>query len=123
MRDLRMKLHPIYSPFGVLDRAQRVIGLGRHLKPGRGDRHMVSVAHPDGKVLREIGQQPRFYAAAEQSDPRRAVFAAIRRLDFSAQEVAYKLQAITDAENRNPQFDDLRTAMRRPVFINGTRTA
>src|SRR5262245_63184196 len=107
MRDLGVKLHPVYSPFDVLDRAQRVIGLGRHLKPGRGDRHLISVAHPDGKVLREIGQKLGVLAAAEQSDPRRAVFAAIRRLDLSAQEVAYKLQAITDDENRKTQFGAL----------------
>src|SRR5215470_12493703 len=123
MRDLGMKLHPVYSPFDVLDRAQRVIGLGRHLKPGRGDRHVISVTHPDGKVLRETGEQPRVLAAAEQSDTRRSIFAAIRRLDLSAQEVAYKLQAITDAENRNPQIDDLGTAMRGSVFINGARPA
>src|SRR5262245_30300839 len=122
MRDLGVKLQPVYSLFDVLDRAQRVIGLGRHMKPGRGDRHLISVTHPDGKVLREIGQQPRVLAA-EQFDPRRAVFATIRRLDLSAQEVAYKLQSITDAENRNPQIDDLGAAMRGSVFIDGVRPA
>src|SRR5215510_14437451 len=122
MRDLGVKLQPVYSLFDILDRAQRVIGLGRHLKPGGGDRHVISVAHPDGKVLREMGEQPRVLAA-EQLDPRRAVFAATRRLDLSAQEVAYKLQAITDAEDRNPQIDDLRAAMRGSVFINGARPA
>src|SRR4029453_8470164 len=75
------------------------------------------------KVLREICQQPRGLAAAEQPDPRRAVFAAIRRLDLSAQEVAYKLHAITDTENRNPQIDDPGVAMRGSVFINGARPA
>src|SRR5215510_2615796 len=123
MRDLRVKLHPVYSLFGVLDRAQRVIGFGRHPKPGRGDSHLISVAHPDGKVLRDIDHQPRVLAAADQPDPRRAVFAAIRRLDLSAQEVAYKLQAITDAKNRNPQIDDPGVAMWGSVFINGARPA
>src|SRR5882672_1716036 len=98
MRDFGVKLQPVYSSFDVLDRAQRVIGLGRHLKSRRGDHHVISVAHPHGKVMRETGQQ---LTVAQKPDPRRAVFAAIRRLDLSAQEVAYKLQAITDAENRN----------------------
>src|SRR5262245_1406391 len=123
MRDLWVKLQSVYSLFDVLDRAQRVIGLGRHPKPWRGGRHLIPVAHPDGKVLRKTGQQPRVLASAEQPDPRRAVFAAIRRLDLSAQKITYKLQAVTDAENRNPQIDDLGAAMRSPVFIDGARTA
>src|SRR5262245_3774940 len=118
MRDLGVKLQSVYSLFDVLDRAQRVIGLGCHLKPWRGDGHVISVTHPHGKVLRKTGEQ---LTAAEQLDPRRAVFAAIRSLDLSAQEITYKLQAITDAENGNPQIDDLGAAMRGSVFIDGAR--
>jgi hypothetical protein len=120
MRDLRVKLYPVYPLRYILDRAQRVIGLGCDLKSRRGDRHLIPMAHPHGKVLREISQQG---AAADQSDPRSAVFAAIRRLDLPTQEVTYKLQAIADAENRNSKINDPRTAMRGPVFINGVRSA
>jgi hypothetical protein len=78
------------------------------------------MAHPHLKVLREISQQ---LTAADQLDSRSAVFAAIRRLDFSAKEIAYKLQSITDAENRDPEIYDLRAAMWGPVFIDGIRPA
>jgi hypothetical protein len=78
------------------------------------------MAHPHGKVLREVSQQ---LTAADQLDSRSAIFAAIRRLNLSAKEIAYKLQAITEAENRDPEIDDLRATMWGPVFIDGIRPA
>jgi hypothetical protein len=81
---------------------------------------VISVAHPHGKVLREIRQQ---LTAADQLDSRSAIFAAIPRLNLSAKEIAYKLQAITEAKNRDPEIYDLRATMWGPVFIDGTRPA
>jgi len=77
--------------------------------------HLVAVAHPDGRLLRQAANQ-RIVGRNGQS--RAAELARLRRLDLSAEDVRAQLHPVADAEDRARRVEDLGIAARRPRLVH-----
>ena len=84
----------------------------------RGD--LIPVAHPNGHLVGKAGEQ-RFLPSNVAG--RRSVFPGGRVVDLSAQGLAGQLHPVADSQDGDPQTEQFRIALRRPVFVDAGRAA
>jgi len=119
MRDLRVELHREEPAFAILHAGDRDrIGGGRDAEALGSAGHGVAVRHPDrvgrGQVLQEG-------AGLGHVQLRRAVFAIAGRTDLATERLRHELVAVTDAENRDAQFEDRRIHAIGVLGVDGGR--
>ncbi len=117
--------------FGVeLDAVETAIGelAGRHRRPWAGGERgealrrledRVAVAHPAALLLRKVTQQPP--AAVAQDQVGSAELTRLGRFDLAAQRLDHCLHAVTDAQYRDLQVEQLSRERRRPRLIHRRR--
>ncbi len=120
VHDLGMELDAVEPSPAILegrDRGRR--RARRHLRARGRRRHRVAVAHPHGLLGREVVEELRL-ARLEIGLPE------LRRagaLDGAAEVARHELHAVTDAERRDPEREDVRVHVGRAVRVDGRRTA
>ena len=102
------------AEFGVAARAEYAEPALRH------PCDFVAVRHPDLRLRRNADEQ---FTGLRDFEDRLAVFARSAAGDLSAERLNHELQPVTDAEDRNAEFEDGRIALRRVFGINTRRAA
>ena len=119
--DLRVELHGVEAPRGVLEGGDRGRRRGRgHTCPGRRGDDRVAVAHPHDLLGREVVEERR---VALELDLGLAVLRDVVRLDGAAQLAREELHAVTDPERRDPELEDRRVRERRALGVDRGRAA
>ena len=117
MDHLRVELHPIQPPLVISHRRLgRVVGMGQSGKACRQALHGITVAHPHGRSILDIGQQVHRVVHKQR---RLAVFSAACRHDRTAQLLHHQLHAVANTEDRNAQVPNTRITHRSPGLIHG----
>ena len=110
--DLGMKLHRPDVARGIGDAGH---GIGRARGEGKAGgqlQSLIAMRHPDIERRGQAGKQ-RDFLAGHDRHLGRAVLALVRGAYFAAQMMGEKLQAITDAEDRQSQGQHVRVRGRR----------
>ena len=101
-----MELHPVEPPGEVSDSpGGAVVAAADHLEPRRQALHPVAVAHPD--LLFGVQAEKQVVKIADGKGFV-AVFPGPGRGHLAAQEVVEELDAVTDAQDRDPQGEQVR---------------
>ena len=120
VHDLGVELHAVERPLRVLEGGDRRRGgARRHLCPVRRSGHRVAVTHPDGLLLR----QPRKESAPLRMKLGLAELGDAGPLDAPAEILRHQLHAVADPEHRDPEFEELRVDLRRPLGVDRRRPA
>ncbi len=113
VHDLGVELDSVEAALGVLDRRDRRFARGsqcgearRRLEDG------VAMAHPAGLLGRQPGEQG---SGLDHGQPRATELADLSRLDPSAERQHHRLHAVTDAEHRNAELEQLAVASAAPL--------
>ena len=117
---LRMEFQAIKPLFRMLYRRHRVIRLPGNRKSRRQIDHMVAMAVPNFRSRRKTAENLRL---AGNVQVRRPILPPRRPPHFSAQGVRHPLHAVANPQNRNPQLQHIRIAMRRVRVIHRTGAA
>ena len=94
---------------------RRGIGLGRGVEAFRQARDRVAVAHPDGLLALDAGEQR---VVRGDADVGRAVLAMVERDDVAAELVGHQLGAVADAEDGDAARPDGRIRPRRARVVD-----
>jgi hypothetical protein len=119
--DLGVELDPVELAVGRLERRDGRFGRRRQRREaGRCLVDRVAVRHPARLLVGEIPQQlpllvDRQLRAAELAD--------VRRLDTAAEVEHHRLHAVTDAEHRDAELEQLVAELRRSVGVHRRRPA
>ena len=118
---LGVELDAIEAARAVAHRRERTGARAReHLESGGHLGDLVAVAHPNGGVRVDAGEQVRRLL---HIDLRAAELAVACALDLAAEEVAHQLHAVADAEDRDAEREDRGVAGRRPLLEDARGTA
>ena len=121
MDHLRVELHPIQPPLVIGHRRLgRVVRMGQAGKTCGQALHGITVAHPHGRTILDIGQQ---INGVVHKQGRLAVFSAACRHHRTAQLLHHQLHAVANTKDRNAQVPNPRITHRGPGLIHGARTA
>src|SRR5215469_10715638 len=101
---LRVKLHRIPLFRDVLNARDGVVRLRHQLEARRQFERFVAMRHPDGESLGETLEQNRI---RDDIDFGGAVLALVGRAHLSAERVHHELQAVTDAEDRQTEIEQV----------------
>ena len=88
-------------------------------RAGGRSRHRVAVAHPHGLLGREVVEE----LGVVRLELGLAELGCARALDGAAEVARHELHAVTDAERRDPEREDLRVELRRAVRVDRCRAA
>ena len=117
-----MKLDPVEAPLRIFDRRDR----GRRRRAGhaearRGLDHGVAVAHPDGLLRLEPGEELGVRREVRGRTPELA--ASVRAFHLSAERVRHPLHAVAEAQNGDSERARVRPRHRRSLFVDALRSA
>ena len=122
VRDLGMKLEPVDRQLVMPHRRDRAgRGRGQGQKTGPGVVELIAMAHPDGRFLRDVAKER--LGRIQHMTLGAAELACRRRVDLAPQHLAGQLHPVADPQDRQPQLEDRRIALRRPGFVNTRRPA
>ena len=120
VHDLRVVLHAGELAGGVLERGhRRARGGGGDLEALRRLRDGVAVGHPHGVLGLESGVEH----AAVDTHLRAAVLARTGLGHLAAERAGHDLEAVANAEDRQPQLEDLLVELRRALCVHRRRAA
>ena len=121
MDHLGVELHPIQPPLVIGHRRLgRVVGMGQPGKACGQALHGITVAHPHGRTILDIGQQINWVVHKQR---RLAVFSATCRHHRTAQLLHHQLHAVANTEYWNAQVPDAGIAHRCAGLIHGAWAA
>ena len=130
VQDLRVELHAVQRQGGLLGgRHRRASRAGRHGEAGRRRGAGVAVRHPDLLAGRQPAEQDAAWltrAAGRRGRDRElggAVLAAPGALHHAAEPGHHQLEAVADAEHRNPGIEQAGRGRRGPGRVDGRRPA
>ena len=115
VRDLGMELDAVQPSGPILeggDRRRR--RAGRDLGARGWSRHRVAMAHPHGLLGREVVEE----LGVVRLELGLAELGGARALDGAAEVARHELHAVTDAERRDPEREDLGVQVRRAVGVD-----
>ena len=115
MHDLGVELDAVQPPCPILeggDRRRR--RAGRDLRPRRWSRHRVAMAHPHGLLGREVVEE----LGVVRLELGLAELGRSGALDGAAEVARHELHAVTDAERRDPEREDLGVEVRRAIGVH-----
>ena len=117
--DFGVELHPVEPPLGVTDSPGGAgVAAADDLEPRGGLLHHVAVAHPHGLGVAQAVEQ---IVAVADAKGLAAVFPGLGRHYPAPQQVAQELDAVADAQDRHPQFQDLRVEARGIGLVDAPR--
>ena len=120
VHDLGMELHAVQPRARSSKAAIGVEGeLAVTSRPRRWSRHGVAMAHPHGLLGREVVEE----LGVARLELGLAELGGSRALDGAAEVARHELHAVTDAERRDPEREDLRVELRRAVGVDRRRAA
>ena len=122
MDDLRVELDPVEAPFDALARGDR--RAGARCQRGEARRRLedaVTMTHPALLLLREPGEEPA--PVVHQLERRAAELPGLGALDAAAEHPDHRLHAVTDAQHRDAEVEQLGAELRCAVGIHRGRPA
>jgi hypothetical protein len=120
--DLRVELNPVEAAVGRLEGGHGRPGAGGERgEPGGGLEDRVAVAHPAALLLREPAKEAASAVAKGQVGA--AELPRLRALDPAAERQHHRLHAVTDAEDRDAQIEQLGREGRRARLVDRGRAA
>ena len=123
MHHLGMELYAEEPMGGIAKGLDRSVGAPREQRPAVGQAlHAVPVRHPDGRLLAG-GEAVEQVARIEHRDRGPSVLAAIGLADVGPGFAVQNAHAVTDAEDRDAEFEDPRGEFRRAGHVDARRTA
>src|SRR5439155_2126585 len=121
MDDLGVELDPVQAARRILERGDgRLRGRRQRDEPGRRLEHGVAVAHPAALLVGRPGEQAAVLAHLERRAPE---LADRGPLHPAAQLEHHRLHAVADAENRDPELEQLAREPGRALGIDRRRAA
>ena len=121
VHDLGVELDAVEAALDVLDRGDRRLGRRRQRGEALGRRvHRVAMRHPARLGVRRPGQQA---AVLGHGELRAAELADLGALDLAAQREDERLHAVTDAEHRDAELEQLRIEPRGARRVHRRRPA
>ena len=119
--DLGVELDAVQPALDVLERRHRRLGRARQRREaGRRLVDRVAVRHPARLLRRRAGQQP---ARVGHRQLRAPELPHLGALDLAAEREDQRLHAVTDAEHRDPELEQLRIQPRRALGVHRGRPA
>ena len=121
MRHLGVEQQGVETVRRIFHRGDRRVSTrGHHRKPRWCNRHEITVARPDPKLLRQGAKQR---TRPLEPYPGVAIFALRRACHTPPERLGHHLHAITDAKNRRSQSKDGGVAPRRALIRHARRPA
>ena len=125
--DLRMPLHPVQLAGVARERGHRGrVARRQHLETVRRFDDGVAVTHPRGLRVRLAAQElaaATHPAGGRQSHLGRAVLARAGRGDLAAELLRHDLEAVADAEGRDPELEHTTVELGRALLVDARRAA